>query len=231
MPLSLEPIALIRTDYPEKFGVPRQSGLARAARGKIELLPGYRQPEALRELHRFTHLWVLFHFHLAEGWKPLVRPPRLGGNERLGVFASRSPFRPNSLGLSVYEIESIEEKAGVISVTGVDVVDGTPVFDLKPYLPYCDALPEAAEGFATRPSSPLEQAVIEVGADAAEAWEGTSRAFRELLAQTLRQDPRPSYQRDERSYGMHLGPYALRWQVLEEKRFFLLALKPLPETT
>ena len=136
--MEITPIAVIRTDFDEKFGIPRQSGRAPSAVGRIELLPKYRDPDALRGLEGFSHLWLIFDFsesHRSE-WSPTVRPPRLGGNKRIGVFASRSPFRPNPIGLSCVKIESIGD--GVITVSGCDLLDGTPIFDIKPYLPSAD---------------------------------------------------------------------------------------------
>ena len=144
--MTVDIIARIHTDLPEKFGVPRQSGLVPQLRGTIVLEPAYRNPDALRGLEGFSHLWLIFQFHRAvrEGWSPTVRPPRLGGNRRMGVFATRSPFRPNNLGLSCVKLEGVrlDEKLGpVIDVSGADLVDGTPILDIKPYLPYADCHP------------------------------------------------------------------------------------------
>src|SRR6478736_5715820 len=153
-PIPMSPVAVIRTSFGEKFGVPRQPGLAPSAKGRIVFENTYRNPDTLRGIEGFSHLWVIFQFHLAEGWSPTVRPPRLGGNERVGVFASRSPFRPNPIGLSVVKLERVEldsPEGPVIHVSGVDLVDGTPVLDIKPYVAYSDALPEARSGFAGAP--------------------------------------------------------------------------------
>ena len=155
--MTMDVIAHIRTDLPEKFGVPRQSGLVPQLRGTVVFEPAYRNPDALRGLEGFSHLWLIFRFHRAmrEGWSPTVRPPRLGGNRRMGVFATRSPFRPNAIGLSCVKLEAVrpDEKLGtVLEVSGADLVDGTPILDIKPYLPYADCRPEALGGFAPAPA-------------------------------------------------------------------------------
>ena len=148
----MEAIGYIRTPFREKFGVPRQPGLATAAQGVLELAPPFDRPESLEGLEGFSHVWLLWRFHLAvrksEDWSPTVRPPRLGGNRRLGVFATRSPFRPNPLGLSAVRLLAVERRACRLVLGGVDLVDGTPVFDIKPYAPYTDSIPDAAGGFA-----------------------------------------------------------------------------------
>lgn len=161
-------IARIRTELPEKFGVPRQSGLVPQLRGTIVFEPAYRNPDALRGLEGFSHLWLIFQFHQAvrEGWSPTVRPPRLGGNRRMGVFATRSPFRPNAIGLSCVKLEGVrqEEKLGpVLDVSGADLVDGTPILDIKPYLPYADCHPEATGGF----TDPLDGQTLQVACEEA----------------------------------------------------------------
>ena len=168
MDITMHTIAHIRTDLPEKFGVPRQSGLVPQLQGTIVFEPDYRNPDALRGLEGFSHLWLIFRFHRAEreGWSPTVRPPRLGGNRRMGVFATRSPFRPNNLGLSCVKLEGVsrDEKLGpVIRVSGADLVDGTPILDIKPYLPYADCPRDATGGF----TDPLEAEPLEVECDEA----------------------------------------------------------------
>lgn len=146
-------IAHIRSDFPDKFGLPRQSGLVPELQSLVVFEPEYRVPEALRGMEGFSHLWILWQFHKAEreGWSPTVRPPRLGGNTRMGVFATRSPFRPNPIGLSCVKLEAIEERPSlghVLVISGADMMDGTPIYDIKPYLPYADSHPEATGGFA-----------------------------------------------------------------------------------
>lgn len=216
------PIAHIRTPFGEKFGVPRQPGLVPAAHGRIELLADFATPEALAELAGFSHLWIVFVFDRvpAGEWHPTVRPPRLGGNRRVGVFASRSPFRPNPIGLSVVKIESVLAAQSVIEVSGVDLVDGTAVIDLKPYVPYCDAIADADPGYATVPQSALADLPIEYPAAVADAIDkhpdGTN--FRLLLEQVLRADPRPSYHDNpDKIYGMSLGGRNVRFSIQAEK--------------
>lgn len=215
----MKPIGIIHSCFREKFGIPRQSGLVSEARATLELLPPYHLPEAVRGLEGFSHLWLIFAFHgiPAGHWQPTVRPPRLGGHQRLGVFATRSPFRPNPIGLSAVRLEQIEIEQGrvVLHLAGVDLLDGTPVLDIKPYLPYADCIPEATGGFA--PEAP-ETALIVAFSPSAEAFcaawpEGDLPA---LITQILRQDPRPAYGRDRAApqrYGMKLYNFDLRWEI------------------
>ena len=201
--MTVDIIARIHTDLPEKFGVPRQSGLVPQLRGTIVLEPAYRNPDALRGLEGFSHLWLIFQFHRAvrEGWSPTVRPPRLGGNRRMGVFATRSPFRPNNLGLSCVKLEGVrlDEKLGpVIDVSGADLVDGTPILDIKPYLPYADCHPEATGGF----TDPLDGQTLQVNCDPALLSNLTEEQKAGLMG-VLACDPRPRYQEDpDRVYGL-----------------------------
>jgi tRNA-Thr(GGU) m(6)t(6)A37 methyltransferase TsaA len=213
------PIGIIRSGFREKFGIPRQAGLAPAARATLELLPPYGQPAAVRGLEGFSHVWLVFAFHgIPVGrWRPTVRPPRLGGNRRLGVFATRSTFRPNPIGLSAVKLERITTRQGrvVLHLQGVDLLDGTPVLDIKPYLPYADCLPEATGGFAFEAPTPL--AVVEfspIAATFCARWPHGD--LRELLIQLLRQDPRPAYERSHlapRGYGMRLFDCDVRWEM------------------
>lgn len=206
-------IARIHTEFPEKFGIPRQSGLA-ATRGTVVFEPPYRNPDALRGIEGFSHIWLLWEFSEAvrEGWSPTVRPPRLGGNTRMGVFATRSPFRPNAIGLSAVRLEAIEwdtPDGPVLHVSGADLLDGTPLFDIKPYVPFADCLPEAVGGFAAeRPEGLLTVSLPEQ--IAASLPEGLADTLCEVLAC----DPRPSYQHDpERVYGMAFGGYNVTFTV------------------
>ena len=161
MDYTMKVIARIHSDFPEKFGIPRQSGLVPALRAKIVFEPEYRNPDALRGIEGFSHLWLIWQFSAAvrDTWSPTVRPPRLGGNERVGVFATRSPFRPNAIGLSCVKLEGVRHEDGfgdVLIVSGADLMDGTPIYDVKPYLPYADAHPEALGGFAPSPKETIE---------------------------------------------------------------------------
>ena len=210
-------IARICCDLPQKFGLPRQSGLVPALKARIVFEPPFRRPEALRGLEGFSHIWLLWAFSESGGrnWSPTVRPPRLGGNTRLGVFATRSPFRPNPLGLSAVALEGIVQDpvlGPTLLVAGADLMDGTPIYDIKPYLPYADCIPEARGGFAqAAPQAALQvkippELLARVPADKQEA----------LLA-LLAQDPRPHYQNDpERIYGFSFAGLALRFQVRDE---------------
>ena len=212
--VALHIIARISTPFGEKFGVPRQSGLVDTA-AKIVFEPSFRSIEAVRGLEGFSHLWLLWQFDRnGEKWSPTVRPPRLGGNRRLGVFATRSPFRPNPIGLSCVELEKVDFDAGdgpVLHVRGADLVDGTPIFDIKPYVPYCDARPEAKGGFTDGLAS------AELALDFPPALlEKVPQDKRDGLCATLRADPRPRYQDDaERVYGLVFGGQNVRFRVAE----------------
>lgn len=227
-----EPIGYVSSCFKQKFGIPRQSGLIQEARGVLEILPPYNRPEAFRELSDYSHIWLTFVFHAnqREAWKPTVRPPRLGGNQRVGVFASRSPFRPNPIGLSAVRLERLELETNRVALHlgGIDLLDGTPVLDVKPYLPYADALPNAHAGYA--PEAPAEIYEIEFS-EAAErslsALTGEEAELkRRLIRQILALDPRPGYRRGEkepRRYGMRLFDFDLRWEI-EEDRLRVVAL-------
>lgn len=212
--LTLTPVAVMRSCYGEKFGVPRQPGLAPAARGRIVFLGDCANADTLRGIEGFSHLWVVFHFHLAQGWSPTVRPPRLGGNERVGVFASRSPFRPNPIGLSVVKLDRVEyasPEGPVLHVTGLDLVDGTPILDLKPYVAYSDALPSAVCGFAA--AAPADRLHV---AFAPGIRETLSHEFAALVTQTLALDPRPAFHDDPaRDYGVTLEGRNVRFRIAE----------------
>lgn len=210
---TVKPIAVITTDFPEKFGIPRQAGRVREARGRVVFLPAYRNPDALRELEGFSHLWLIFDFSLAhrEGFTPTVRPPRLGGNRRVGVFASRSPFRPNPIGLSCVRllgIEHTEEEGDVLLVGGVDILSGTPILDVKPYLPSSDAHPEASAGYAAEGEAHRLAVRFLDGACPPLDSEGEA-----ALCALLADDPRPSYQEDGREYHLRFAAYEVDFTV------------------
>lgn len=218
---SFEPIGIVRSCFREKFGIPRQPGLAPAARATLELLPTYAQPAIVRGLEDFSHLWLLFVFHGIPGgrWQPTVRPPRLGGNRRLGVFATRSPFRPNPLGLSAVRLERIASRPGRITLhlAGVDLLDGTPVLDIKPYVPYADRIPEATGGFAS--TMPVAELTVEFSPQAAAFcanW--LDGDLRQLITQILRQDPRPAYERSNiarQQHGIKLYNFDIKWKIYD----------------
>ncbi|MFY0991289.1 tRNA (N6-threonylcarbamoyladenosine(37)-N6)-methyltransferase TrmO [Halomonas sp. C05BenzN] len=213
---SMTPIGVIESDYPDKFGIPRQPGLAPAARARLVLTPPYDDPLAVRGLAAFSHLWLTFVFHLSpERWTPLVRPPRLGGNARVGVFASRSTHRPNRLGLSLVELLGIDTRDGVcLLLRGADLVSGTPVLDIKPYLPWAEARPEARTGFA--PQAPPHFPVhFSPEAEATLAARGDGDSLHELITQVLAQDPRPAYRNgaESRIYGVRLRDVDVRFRA------------------
>ena len=210
----LKIIARIRSDFGEKFGIPRQSGLVEELKATVVFEPEFRNPDALRGLEGFSHLWLIWQFSRAvrQEWSPTVRPPRLGGNERMGVFATRSPFRPNPVGLSCVRLEGVEqhpELGPVIHVAGADLLDGTPIYDIKPYLPYADCKPDAVGGFASAP----KEATLRVSCPEG-VLEGFPADRRAALLAVLAQDPRPSYQNDpERVYGMKFAGHDIRFRV------------------
>ena len=210
---AIRPIARMESDLPEKFGVPRQAGIVEALEGRIVFEPEFRNPDALRGIEGFSHLWLIWQFSkaLREDFSPTVRPPRLGGNERMGVFATRSPFRPNSLGLSCVRLLRVErdgERGPVLIVGGADLLDGTPIFDIKPYLPYADCRPEALSGFAPDPGATLR---VEFPPGTEERLPPAKRA---ALRGVLENDPRPRYQDDpERVYGLDFAGRNVKFRV------------------
>ena len=214
--MELTPIAHIRTDFGSKFGVPRQSGVVDELRARIVFEPAYRNPDALRGMEDFSHLWLIWHFSEVkqEGWSPTVRPPRLGGNTRMGVFATRSPFRPNPIGLSSVRIVGIDlatPEGPVITVAGADLMDGTPIFDLKPYIAYADSHPEAKGGFIEG----LTDRSVQVVCDEAHLSPLPDETRKSLLA-VLAHDPRPTYQNDpDRVYGMEFAGHNVRFTVAQ----------------
>ncbi len=214
--MEITPIAHIRTDFGSKFGVPRQSGVVAELTARIVFEPAYRNPDALRGLEDFSHLWLIWHFSEVrqEGWSPTVRPPRLGGNTRMGVFATRSPYRPNPIGLSAVRIVSVDlhtPEGPVITVAGADLMDGTPIFDLKPYLAYADSHPEAKGGFVEG----LTDRSVQVSCDEALLAPLPAETRRSLLA-VLAHDPRPTYQNDpDRVYGMEFAGHNVRFTVAD----------------
>ena len=211
-------IAKIHTEFPTKFGIPRQSGIIESLQGTIVFEPEYRNPEAVRGLEEFSHLWLIWEFSEAvrDTWSPTVRPPRLGGNTRKGVFATRSPFRPNPIGLSSVKLEKIEmdPKLGpVLHVSGADLMDGTPIYDIKPYIAYTDSHPDAVSGFASKPAEYLLEVTIPD-----ELLEKIPETQRESLISVLAHDPRPQYQDDpERVYGLALGGLNINFKVEERQ--------------
>lgn len=218
------PIGYIRSPYTDTFGIPRQPRLVTAAEARLELCPAFAREEAFKALDGFSHVWILFVFHhdcLEAGWKPTVRPPRLGGRQSVGVFASRAPYRPNPIGLSAVEhLGLIRTSDGLaLRLRGVDMLDGTPVLDIKPYVPYADAIPEARSGFAVAPTALTARSVRFSAAASAALTRydpDGSRALRELITQVIAQDPRPGYldrYPERREFGLNLMELAIRWRL------------------
>lgn len=209
-------IARIHSDFTEKFGIPRQSGLVPELRARIVFEPEYRNPDALRGMEGFSHLWLIWQFSEAvrPDWSPTVRPPRLGGNTRFGVFATRSPFRPNAIGLSCVRLEEISLHGAdgpALLVSGADLLDGTPIYDIKPYLPYADCIPDARGGFA--PTAPERLLTVQTDESQLSMLPPEKRS---ALLGVLRQDPRPSYQNDpQRIYGLCFAGFDVSFRVAD----------------
>ena len=209
-------IAHIESDFPTKFGIPRQSGLIESLKARIVFEPEYRNADAVRGLAEFSHIWLIWEFSEAkrDTWSPTVRPPRLGGNTRVGVFATRSPFRPNPIGLSSVRLDSVEIDPAlgpVLYISGADLMDGTPIYDIKPYLPHVDAHPDATGSYAT------DVAGYELQVEVPSPWcEILPASVLEPLIEVLKQDPRPSYQKDpHRVYGFPYAGYEVKFQVAD----------------
>ncbi|MBV4368937.1 tRNA (N6-threonylcarbamoyladenosine(37)-N6)-methyltransferase TrmO [Erwinia phyllosphaerae] len=221
MSFTFQPVGTIHSPWKEKFAVPRQPGLVQDGGGELRLLPPYNQPEAVRGLEAFSHLWLLFVFHqtMAGGWRPTVRPPRLGGNTRMGVFATRSTFRPNPIGMSLVELKGIRTAKGevILELGSLDLVDGTPVVDIKPYLPFAEAIPSAQAGFAQ--DAPPAAMPVAFSAQAKQQIAQHGKRYPHLerfIAEVLAQDPRPAYRKGEepeREYAAWLLDFNVRWRV------------------
>lgn len=210
-------IAYIHTDYNEKFGIPRQSGLAPSVQGRIVFEPEFRDPEAVRGLEGFSHIWLIWEFSENRGkaWSPTVRPPRLGGNRRMGVFATRSPFRPNPIGLSCVALSEVrldDPEGPVIVVQGPDLLDGTPILDIKPYIPYADSFPDASIGFLSDATELQVHVVIPDN-----IREILGERLTKEVSDVLQNDPRPTYQKNsDRVYGVLFGGYNITFTVQED---------------
>ena len=222
---AMQPVGIIESDFPDKFGVPRQPGLAPAAHTTLILSPPFDDPLSVRGLEAFSHLWLTFVFHQSpQHWTSTVRPPRLGGNAKVGVFASRSPYRPNRLGLSLVELRAVETHRGVrLTLSGCDLVTGTPVLDIKPYLPWAEARPEARAGYS--PTAPPSLMVaFSKRAEAVLTRRNDGESLRELIQQVLAQDPRPAYRKgaEARIYGVRLRDVDVRFQPHAEAQTTIL---------
>lgn len=219
-----EQIGVIRSPYKEKFAVPRQPGLVKSASGELHLLAPYNQADAVRGLEAFSHLWVIFVFHqtMEGGWRPTVRPPRLGGNARMGVFATRSTFRPNPVGMSLVELKGIvcQKESVILQLGSLDLVEGTPVIDIKPYLPFAEALPDATASYAQQ--APQADMRVTFTADVEQQLLALEKRYPQLktfIGEVLAQDPRPAYRKGEetgKTYAVWLHDFNVRWRVTEE---------------
>ncbi|PJG59956.1 tRNA (N6-threonylcarbamoyladenosine(37)-N6)-methyltransferase TrmO [Aeromonas cavernicola] len=233
MRFSFDTLGIIHSPYKEKFAIPRQPGLVPTARAQLVLQAPYDHPDTLRGIEQFSHLWLSFVFHhtMAQGWHPTVRPPRLGGNQRVGVFATRSTFRPNPLGLSVVELLGVGHEQGCLwlDLAGVDLLDGTPIVDIKPYLPYVDSVPDAHGGFA--PDAPTPALTVSFSAEAEQQlqpWLTAHPQLRQLVIEVLAQDPRPAYKKgkvDEKVYGVRLYDLNVRFTI-NEPTCLIVAIEP-----
>lgn len=232
-------IGQVNSPYKEKFAIPRQPGLVSSAKATITLSGDANNAELVRELAQFSHIWVLFIFHgtQEQGWKPLVRPPRLGGNKKVGVLATRSTFRPNPIGMSVVKLDAIDiqEKQVILHISAIDLLDKTPVVDIKPYVPYSDSIPEAEAGFAQAP--PKNDLAVTFSDKALLSLEQYTQAYpnlTQLIEQVLIQDPRPAYKQakaDNKLYGMHLYDLNIEWQMQSLTEVMITNITKIAETT
>lgn len=220
---SFQAVATIKSPFREKFAIPRQPGLATAAKGQVIFQAPYNHAEMVRGLEQFSHLWLLFIFHQTaeQGWKPLIRPPRLGGNKKLGVLASRSTFRPNPIGMSVVKLEKITTKQQqvILDVSGLDLLDQTPIVDIKPYIPYSDSLPDVQAGYAQQaPDHLLEVSFDDIALNQLKRHQQKYPELIMLIEQVLAQDPRPAYKKqqlDDKCYGMQLYDFNINWRLID----------------
>ncbi len=215
--MKIKPIAYIKTDFKEKFGIPRQSGIIENITGEIIFEKEFRHPDALRGIEKYSHLWIIFDFNKnhREKWSPTVRPPRLGGNKKIGVFATRSPFRPNNLGLSCVKFESIkkDENLGyILIVSGVDLLDNTPIYDIKPYIPYCDCKTEAKGSFSEK----FKDYKIDVFYDK-NIFNNIDKNIKENVIKIIEQNPIPSYKNELKEYKFLFSDYEISFEIYNEK--------------
>jgi len=225
---NLHTVAVVRSCYKQKFGIPRQSGLSKSSEAIIELVAPYNHEDYVRELEGFSHLWIvfIFHQHLNKEIKATVRPPRLGGNKRIGVFASRSSFRPNPVGLSVVKLNKINNSNGKIEllVSGADLLDGTPVIDIKPYIKYADSVTEAYSSYAnTQPEDTLSVEFSEQSLSIIDSYKDKHPKLKNIITETLSLDPRPAYQNDnKREYGLTVFNFNIKWTVKDNSASVIL---------
>lgn len=230
----VEPIAYIESPYKEKFAIPRQPGLVVGAKGKVIFTPAYNQVDLVKGLENFSHIWLLFNFHATEkkGWKPLVRPPRLGGNEKMGVLATRSTFRPNAIGMSVVKLDSVvnKNKQLALNISALDLLHGTPIIDIKPYIPYSDAITDAQASFAN--AAPVALLQVKFSPSAQQQVVSFDHKYPGLaifITEVLGQDPRPAYKKntvDEKIYGVLLYDLNIKWQLSDLTTIEVISITP-----
>jgi tRNA-Thr(GGU) m(6)t(6)A37 methyltransferase TsaA len=232
MTINIHPIGTIHTPFKEKFAIPRQPGLAKSAEGLITFFEEFNDPNYLRGIEQFSHLWLLFHFHQTadKGHSPLVRPPRLGGNQKLGVFSTRSTFRPNGMGMSVVEFVAVsyQKKQLILTVKGIDLLNGTPILDIKPYLSYADSIPQASGGIAQYSPELMAVTFTEQAHGQLNMLELRYPVLGTLIREVLSQDPRPAYHQNahpDKIYGMTLYDVNIQWQVINLKNVVLAIQK------
>lgn len=231
--MTIKPIGYVNSPYKEKFAIPRQPGIVNAAKGTITLIGRCNTPDAVRDLKQFSHLWVVFIFHDTQehGWNPLVRPPRLGGNKKTGVLATRSTFRPNPIGLSVVKLDKVEllNQNIVLSISGMDLLDKTPVVDIKPYIPYADSHPDAIAGYAQQePSANLPVYFTDKAQEVLTQYINEFPELSIFITQVLSQDPRPAYKKsklDDKVYGMTLYHFDVQWQMIDLESIKVINIK------
>lgn len=228
MTIDIQPIGKISTPYKEKFGIPRQPGLAKSAEGKITFFEAFNDPNYLRGIEQYSHLWLIFHFHQTadKGYSPLVRPPRLGGNQKLGVFATRSTFRPNAIGMSVVEFGAVsyQNKQLNLMVKGIDLLDRTPILDIKPYVPYADSIPLTLGGMAQHSPQLMTVSFTEQANEQLKRFAQRYPTLTSLIREVLSQDPRPAYHKElqpDKIYGMSLYDLNIQWQVIKQQNVVL----------
>jgi tRNA (adenine37-N6)-methyltransferase len=235
-PFELQIIGRVKSPYQQKFAIPRQPGLATAAHGEILLTGKLNNLDSVRDIQQFSHLWILFLFHetAAQGWQPLVKPPRLGGNKKTGVLATRSNFRPNSIGMSVVKLEQVAVANGQVSlkISGHDLLNNTPVIDIKPYLPYCDSITDAKAGWAqTAPISPLQVTFNQQSIQQLLLLKTKYPELKTLITQVLAQDPRPAYKKkinpDPKQYSIYLYDLNIQWQLLNQTSVLVQNIEPI----
>ena len=231
--MQMKPIAYIKSPYKQKFAIPRQPNLVKEAKGEIVFEKGFSDPNCLRGIEQFSHLWLIFNFHETQdkGWSPTVQPPRLGGKENVGVFATRSTFRPNPIGMSVVKNLGLEHTGSslILKVGGLDLLDSTPILDIKPYIPYADALPDAQAGFAeTVPGSEYEIVFSEEAEQELNKLQQDYPDLKAFITSVLKQDPRPAWRKkdiDDKRYGMTLYDFNIKWQI-QENQIQVISIKP-----